>query len=298
MARKPQASATESAAVIAPYELKPGVLITFRPDAKRKAVSRVADTTGIKEVAFAAEFNDSAFDMAQAQKAGMIVFDNIGVAVANLDPEQEASIAAISSDDSAIATVEPEPIFFAFADGASPDFFAYLRGYRDAVNHIYDQAMGTGSPAGASPGSSRLRGLLSRTATRPRGGFTRPRSSIPVSAAKESRSQFSTPASISIIPISAGARSSISRSSQGRMSRTTTVMGPTVSGRHADRAIQPGAVATASPMMRRFLSARSSQTRVPRSVAPRLPASSGPCVKDATSSRCRLDRGFNPARRF
>ena len=70
---------------------------------------------GIKDASFChAEFTDSAFDMAQAQKAGMIVFDNIGVAVANLDPEQEASIAAISSDDFAIATVEPEPIFFAF----------------------------------------------------------------------------------------------------------------------------------------------------------------------------------------
>ena len=51
-------------------------------------------------------------------------------------------------------------------------------------------------------------------------------------------------------------------------------------GTACDRAIQPAALATASPMMRRFLSARSSQTRVPRSVASRLSASSGPCVND------------------
>jgi hypothetical protein len=130
-------------APVAPYELKPGVLITFRPQAMKQAVSRLTDSVGIKNVAFAADFAAQAVDMDQTRQAGMLVFDKIGVAVADLDPDQEASIAAVSTDGSAVATVEPEPIFFAFADGASAELITYLRGYRDAVNFIYDRAAGT-----------------------------------------------------------------------------------------------------------------------------------------------------------
>jgi len=147
MGTKPRRQSAESAAAIpAPYELKPGVLITFRPKAMKEAVARLANVAGIKHVAHAAEFASHILDPVQTQSAGMLVFNEIGVAVANVDPDQEASIAAISSDDSAIATVEPEPIFFAFADGVSGDLLSYLRGYRDAVNHIYDKAAGATSP--------------------------------------------------------------------------------------------------------------------------------------------------------
>ena len=139
-------------APVAPYELKPGVLITFRPQAMKQAVSRLSDAVGIKNVAFAADFAAQAVDMDQTRQAGMVVFDKIGVAVADLDPDQEASIAAVSTDGSAVATVEPEPIFFAFADGASAELISYLRGYRDAVNFIYDRAAGTSFAGQAPPG--------------------------------------------------------------------------------------------------------------------------------------------------
>src|SRR5262245_21188122 len=122
---KPQAAAVVPAAP--PYELKPGVLITFRPQSMKQAVARLSDTAGIKKVAFAAEFAAQAVDMEQARQAGMVVFNKIGVAVASVDPNQEASIAALTSDDTAIAMVEPEPIFFAFAEAASADLVSYLR---------------------------------------------------------------------------------------------------------------------------------------------------------------------------
>jgi subtilisin len=135
-----------------PYDLNPGVLITFRPQSMKQTVSALADSVGIKDVAYAADFSTRAIDMDQTRRAGMLVFNSIGVAVANLDQDQEASIAAVSTDRSSIATVEREPIFFAFADGASADFQSYLRGYRDAVNFIYDKAVGTSLPGQALAG--------------------------------------------------------------------------------------------------------------------------------------------------
>jgi subtilisin family serine protease len=152
MVTRRRTASTGTAATALPYNLKPGVLITFRPQSMEHAVSRLTDIAGVKDVAYAADFATRAVDMEQTKRAGMLVFNSIGIAVANFDPDQEASIAAIPGDDSAIATVEPEPIFFAFADGASNDLLAYLRGYRDAVNFIYDKAAGTSLPGQALAG--------------------------------------------------------------------------------------------------------------------------------------------------
>ena len=137
----------EGAAVVP--ELIPGVLITFRPETMSSMVSRLQESVGIKNVAFAADFGGSAVDMAQARQAGMTVFNTIGVAVADVDPDQEASLSAAATADAEIASIEPEPIYFAFADGFPPTSVAYLRGYRDAVNHLHDRLIVPGAAAAA-----------------------------------------------------------------------------------------------------------------------------------------------------
>lgn len=124
-------------------DLTPGVLITFKPQSMDAAVAMLTDRAGVKNVAYSAEFSNQAIDMAQVRQAGMVVFSNLGVAVADMDPDQEASVAAVMTGDTAIASIEPEPIFFAFADGGSADLFAYLRGYQDAVNQLCDKVLGT-----------------------------------------------------------------------------------------------------------------------------------------------------------
>jgi subtilisin len=159
--RKTPSTEPKSAAApgTAPYELKPGVLITFRPKSMKQAVSHVSNAVGIKNVTYAADFESRAVDMKQARQAGMVVFNSIGVAVADLDPDQEASIAAVAPDSSSLATVEREPIFFAFADGVPPDFQTYLRGYRDAVNFIYEKAQGTTLPGLSLAGTQQALGF-------------------------------------------------------------------------------------------------------------------------------------------
>jgi subtilisin len=132
------------------YDMKPGVLVTFDADSVKETVAALADRGGVKNVAYAADF-ESAADMGQLSSAGMTVFANLGVAVADLDPDQEMGIASLPGAPGPVAAIEPEPIFFAF-DGAAEALETYLRGYRDAVDHIYDQAFGS-LGAAAAPGT-------------------------------------------------------------------------------------------------------------------------------------------------
>jgi subtilisin len=141
---------TRQPAEAAPYDMKPGVLITFDADGVKETVAALSDKAGVKNVAYAADF-ESAADMGQLGSAGVTVFANLGVAVANLDPDQEMGIASLPGAPGPIAAIEPEPIFFAF-DGAAEALETYLRGYRDAVDHIYDQAFGS-LAAAAAPGT-------------------------------------------------------------------------------------------------------------------------------------------------
>lgn len=121
--------------------LTPGVLITFPPETATSVVSTLRDRAGVANVAFAADFADSAVDLGQTAGAGMTVFNTLGVAVADIDPDQSASLAMVAGGEGA-AIVEPEPIFFAFDEPPS-DFLAYLAGYRDAVNHLHEKLAGT-----------------------------------------------------------------------------------------------------------------------------------------------------------
>ena len=127
-------------------ELKPGVLITFRPQAMKGMVNKLKDSAGISNVAYAEDFKEGV-DVAQASQSDMLVFNSLGVAVADADSDQVMSMSAFTASEDNILAVEPEPIFFAFGDGVPGDFLPYLRGYRDAVDYLYQKL--TGGTAGA-----------------------------------------------------------------------------------------------------------------------------------------------------
>ena len=103
---------------------EPGVLITFRPEAAKEALSFLSASTGKKNVAFAAEFASGAVDPAQVRDADLLVMSSLGIAVADLDPDQKVRLSTAGGGEGAIIAVEPEPIFFAFADGLPADLHA------------------------------------------------------------------------------------------------------------------------------------------------------------------------------
>lgn len=130
-----------------PPDLKPGILITFRPQAMRVMVNKLKDSAGISKVAYAADFKEAGVDIGQTSQSDMLVFNTLGVAVADADPDQLSSMSALMADEDSILSVEPEPIFFAFGDGVPVDFLPYVRGYRDAVDYLYQKL--TGGTTGA-----------------------------------------------------------------------------------------------------------------------------------------------------
>lgn len=140
------------------YDLTPGLLLTFEPGGEKEAVAQIENLAGVQSVARAEDFA-SAADMQQLGGAELTVFSNLGVAVANVDLDQQMSIASMPSSPVPVHSVEPEPIFFAFGDDLPGDFGSYLRGYRDAVDHLYRSAFET-APASSSTALRTLGGAF------------------------------------------------------------------------------------------------------------------------------------------
>jgi len=115
-------------------------IITFREDAVTEGLALLSDQAGMRGLANAADFPQSALDLSQLEATGGAVFPTLGVAVVSLDEGGFSSIMTSAGEDSAILAIEPERIFYAIEDGLSLE---YLRGYRDAVDNLYEKATTT-----------------------------------------------------------------------------------------------------------------------------------------------------------
>jgi len=112
-------------------------IITFREDAVTEGLALLSNQAGIRGLASAADFPESALDLSQLEAGGGAVFPTLGMAVVSLDEGGANSIRTSAGEDSAILAIEPEGIFYAIEEGLSPE---YLRGYRDAVDNLYQKA--------------------------------------------------------------------------------------------------------------------------------------------------------------
>ncbi|NEQ53896.1 MAG: S8 family serine peptidase [Leptolyngbya sp. SIO3F4] len=106
-------------------------------------IQALSSATGIQGVARAADFDNHAFTTAELESPNASVFDDLGVAVVPLDPDQAQSVRVSAASHHNVLAIQPERIVYAIGQGGlSAD---YLRGYRDAAAHLYDQ---TGSQRG------------------------------------------------------------------------------------------------------------------------------------------------------
>ncbi|MBT9313461.1 S8 family peptidase [Leptothoe kymatousa] len=101
-------------------------------------IQALSSATGIPGVARAADFEGHAFTTAELESPNASVFDDLGVAVVPLDPDQAQSLRASAAANHNVLDVQPERVLYAMGQqGLSAD---YLRGYRDAASHLYDQS--------------------------------------------------------------------------------------------------------------------------------------------------------------
>jgi subtilisin len=125
--------------------------------------SALSDTAGLSAVR-TADLEEGAVGGDQLQESEAVVFDELSVAVVDAAPDQaQALSAATTQEESPIVAVEPERIVYALQfepSGAapappsnptgelSPEF---LRGYRDAVDHLVGRVLPNGGlPGGAT----------------------------------------------------------------------------------------------------------------------------------------------------
>jgi subtilisin family serine protease len=112
-------------------------LVLFREDAVDAGIQALNEATRISL------FSDEA-----TQPSSPIVLSTLGVAIVDVSPDQLQSVRASAEADNAILAIEPEQVVYALE---SPDFLPpnllqssqridiavdYLKGYRDAVNHL------------------------------------------------------------------------------------------------------------------------------------------------------------------
>ncbi len=104
-------------------------------------ISALTNSTGIRAVARAADFESHAFTSEELESSEASVFDRLGVAVVSLDPDQVQSVRSACAAHQPLLDIQPERVVYAINQGAGSGLSSeYLRGYRDAASHLYDQA--------------------------------------------------------------------------------------------------------------------------------------------------------------
>jgi subtilisin len=104
--------------------------------AVRATLNRVA---GLREVASSSDFESGAIAAADLSDREVVHFRQLGIAVVSGVDAVQALATASSDVDSPILAIEPEYIARLSSQPSAGLDLQYLRGYRDAVNHLYDQ---------------------------------------------------------------------------------------------------------------------------------------------------------------
>lgn len=107
--------------------------------AVRSTLNRVA---GLREVASSSDFDSGAVAAEDLAEREAVHFEKLGIAVVSGEDALLSLSASTAEADSPILSIEPEYIA-RLSDPQGGDIDRrYLRGYRDAVNHLYDQLVG------------------------------------------------------------------------------------------------------------------------------------------------------------
>ncbi|MCM3873500.1 MAG: S8 family serine peptidase [Pyrinomonadaceae bacterium] len=162
-------------------EVLPGTtgryLVLLREGVGKAGAKALWDTAGLR-AASASDFTDGGVEAKQLAEAEAILFEDLGVAVVDTPPEQIQALSAAAAEENSILAIEPERVVYAMPAATAPartivteepegDFFTaplpaeispiptvaagvpieFLRGYRDAVNHLVDKLLAAGGAA-------------------------------------------------------------------------------------------------------------------------------------------------------
>ena len=114
------------------FPLKPGYLVTFRKGHVDSGMAQMTQSSGAMRVASSREV----FDSDAVLDNDAIFFEGLGVAIVDVAPDQAMNLQ--NAAGGVIASVVREPIFYT----CNSIDLNYLKGYRDAINGLYDKVSG------------------------------------------------------------------------------------------------------------------------------------------------------------
>lgn len=96
----------------------------------------LSNTMGLKDVTFSSDYKDGTIAESDLNTDKTLFFDKLGIMVVSEEEALQQLNLASADADSNILAIEPEYLAYLTAD----DFpYEYLRGYRDAVNQLYEK---------------------------------------------------------------------------------------------------------------------------------------------------------------
>lgn len=240
-------------------------LVLMREGQSAQGATLLKQAAGLR-VASTADFSGQPTAEELSGSDGLLLHQ-LGVAVVSSPPDAITSLAA--SETSGVLAVEPERVVQSVA--LESEHAVYLRGYRDAVNHLYDALAAASAESVAKEALEASLAEVDAT-----WGLQVTKVLASSFAARAYGSPFSTPGSTSAIPISPDGPSSRAPSSQGSRSRISRGTAPIASAPRADPGGRGRRRGTASPMTPRSTPARCCPTRAAAGTAAFWPASTGP----------------------
>lgn len=119
----------------------------------KSALNTLNKAAGLKDVVASADFSLEGISTADSRAAECIYLNKLGVAVVSeAEAGRQSRLSALATSDSNILAVEPEYIMEAINSGLPSLNLDYIRGYRDSINHLYEQL--TGGSAVAAGGAA------------------------------------------------------------------------------------------------------------------------------------------------
>lgn len=101
--------------------------------------STLNNVAGLRHMITPADYESGAVAAAELAEDEVLHFNNLGIAVVSGEDAMQSLAASTSDADSPILAIEPEYIAYPSNARLTGQPLDYLRGYRDAVNNLYDQ---------------------------------------------------------------------------------------------------------------------------------------------------------------
>ena len=106
--------------------------------ARAAAKATLANVAGLRAVVASSDFENGAVAASALAASSAVHFERLGVVLVSGEDSVQALSASAMDSDSSILAIEPEYIAYPSQTVGDTSVSDYLRGYRDAVNHLFE----------------------------------------------------------------------------------------------------------------------------------------------------------------